>query len=268
MTTKFLMNLSTATILPDLRALIIDMDGVLWRGDTALPGFNLFFDALRCQQISFTLATNNSTKTQAQYAQKCAKFGVKVAPEEILTSAVAATVYLQNYYPPGTRVYVIGKRGIREAVAKAGFVIVEREAQVVVVGLDVDLTYAQLKQATLLINDGADFIGANPDLTLPTEEGLTPGNGVILAAITAATGKKPTIIGKPERFMFELALKRLAANPAQTAIIGDRLDTDILGGQWAGLKTILVLSGATKLQDLSNSQVKPDWIFNGIEDLV
>lgn len=244
------------------------MDGVLWRGETALPGLNNFFALLRQEHIGFILATNNSSKTQAQYVQKLAKFGVKVSPEEILTSALATAEYLKADYPPNSTFFVIGQDGIREAIISRGFNIGVENVAAVVVGLDFNLTYDALKQATLLINKGAAFIGTNPDLTYPVEDNFAPGNGAILAALTAATGKEPKIIGKPNQAMFEVALKQMQASPNSTAMLGDRLETDILGGQQVGLKTILVLSGITQKEDLKTSSIKADWVFDNLEDLL
>ena len=250
-----------------IKALIIDMDGVLWRGDTPLPGFVPFFERLGQKQMPFILATNNASKTQAQYVQKLAKLGVQVSPDKIMTSSLATADYLKTQFRPGSKIYVIGTDGIRQAVAEAGFEIAEREVEAVVVGLDFGLTYDKLRTATLLINQGARFIGTNPDLTFPFEGGESPGNGAILAALSAATGQKPMVIGKPEPTIFHLALQRMGAAPDQTAMLGDRLETDILGGQQAGLKTILVLTGITRPEELAGSTIKPDWVFNSLDEL-
>lgn len=244
------------------------MDGVLWRGNALLPGFKPLFDFLRRRRISFTLASNNSSRTQRQYAQKFAGFGVTISPQQVMTSSLATAEYLKTVYPPGTGVYVIGQDGIRQALTAAGFAIAEEGAAAVVVGLDFELTYAKLKTATVLINNGAAFIGTNPDRTFPFEGGIAPGNGAILAAISAATGQQPTVIGKPGRAMFTVALNRMGTGPGHTAMLGDRLETDILGGRQAGLKTILVLSGVTRPEDLAHSDLQPDWVFTGIDALL
>ncbi len=251
--------------LSEIKALVIDMDGVLWRGETALPGLTALFDILRQRQMPFMLATNNATKTQSQYVQKFAKFGIDMNPDRVMTSSLATAEYLKTQFSPGTRLHVVGQDGIRQAVAEAGFEIAEIKVAAVVVGLDFELTYEKLRTAVILINKGARFISTNADLTFPFEGGVAPGNGAILAAITAATGQKPISIGKPEPTIFELALGRLGTNPAQTAVLGDRLETDILGGQRAGLKTILVLSGVTQPEALATSEIKPDWVFSGID---
>ena len=251
-----------------IQALVIDMDGVLWRGATALPGLDNFFAFMRANNIPFTLATNNASKTPQQYVQRFAGLGIEVFPDEVMTSALATAAYLKTQYPPGTKLYVVGQAGIRQALGNAGFVIAEENVAAVVAGIDFELTYTKLKIATLQINKGARFIGTNPDLTFPVEGDFAPGAGSILAAISAATGKQPVVIGKPEPTLFEMALQRMKTSPARTAMIGDRLETDILGAQRAGLKTILVLSGVATPQALQASDIQPDWVFSGIKELV
>ena len=247
--------------------LIIDMDGVLYRGDEAIPGAKEFFAFLRERPTGFILATNNSTRTAQQYVDKLAQMGVEVTLEEILTSSQATAMYLETLAPPWTKVYVIGEEGLETAVRERGYIISGDGAEFVVAGMDRRLTYEKLKVATLLIRKGARFIGSNPDKTLPTEEGFIPGAGATLAALEASTGVAPTIIGKPERTIFELAMAKLGGSQEDTAIVGDRLDTDVLGGYNAGLKTILVLSGATNRQDVDNAPVKPDLVFEDIRHL-
>ena len=247
--------------------LIIDMDGVLYRGDEAIPGVEEFFAFLRKRPIGFILATNNSTRTAQQCVDKLTRMGVEVALSEILTSSQATALYLKALAPPGTKVYVIGEEGLETAVHERGYIISGDGAEFVVVGMDRRLTYEKLKVATLLIRKGARFIGSNPDKTLPTEEGFIPGAGAMLAALEASTGVAPTIVGKPERTIFELALAKLGSSQKDTAIVGDRLDTDVLGGYNAGLTTILVLSGATNRQDMDSTPVKPDLVFEDIRHL-
>ena len=257
--------------LSTIRAVTIDMDGVLWRGDTPLPGLVRFFEFLADRSIPFILATNNASKTPTQYQQKLASFGVAITPEHVLTSSLATAAYLQNEYDNGGRVYVVGGDGLRQAMLEAGFTVLDdasQPAEAVVAGIDFTLTYDKLKYATLLIQRGARFVGINGDLTFPSEEGFYPGAGSILAAIEAATRVKPVVIGKPEPYMFEIAMRKMGSQPAQTAMIGDRLETDILGGQRAGLKTILVTTGVDTRQSIEQKKIYPDAIFSGLEELV
>jgi len=255
--------------LQDISAFIIDMDGVLYRGSTMVPGAAEFIAFLREQGKKFLLLTNNSSRTPVQYVEKLARMGIEIDEGRIFTSAQATALYLRQKAKPGTRVYVIGMDGIREALTAEGFVLSEdSKVDFVVVGMDTTVTYEKLKKAALAIRAGAKFIGTNPDKTLPTEEGLVPGNGAILAAIQTATDVEPLIIGKPQKPIFEIALARLQSRPEETAVIGDRLETDILGGLQAGLKTILVLSGATDKDLLESSEVQPDWVFESVKELL
>ncbi len=250
-----------------LKGLVIDMDGVLWRGDHALPGLDRFFNTLRRRKIRFVLATNNNTKSPAGFVDKVRAMGVFVEPDEIVTATTATIHYLRASYPSGTRLYVVGERPLKQQLEQAGFVVADDDVAAVVAALDRDLNYEMLKRATLLIRAGADFIGANPDMVYPTPEGLAPGSGMVLAALEATTGCRPKIMGKPEAPVFLIALERMGLLPHQCASLGDRLDTDIAGGQRAGLKAILVMSGVTGTAELNESAVRPDWVFTGIDTL-
>jgi 4-nitrophenyl phosphatase len=250
----------------DIQALVIDMDGVLWRGDNPMPGLSDFFEFLRERPVAFRLATNNASRSPDQYVKKLASMGVVVRPDDILTSAVVTAQHIAAI-APGTSVYAIGD-GTRQAVLDYGLELSDGEhADFVAVGWDPKLTYKELSEATLLIHAGAKFIGTNPDRTLPTERGLLPGNGAILACLQAATDVEPFIIGKPERSMFDAALAAIGIDAGHTAVLGDRLETDILGGQKAGLRTIMVLTGVNHEADLAVSPVKPDWVFEDIQEL-
>jgi len=254
----------------DVRACIIDMDGVLWEGNRPLPGLIEFFTALRAGGIRFLLATNNASQTPEQYLEKLAGFGVTVAREEILTSAQATALYLRGQTPNGARVFVIGEAGLRQALTEQGFALCELwdvTAQYVVVGMDRGLNWDKLATATLNVRAGAIFVGTNPDLTIPVEQGIVHGNGAILAALQAATGVAPLVIGKPEPTMYQIAMQRLGVGPAETIAIGDRLDTDILGAARAGLRSVLVLSGVSRRADVERSDVKPTWVFENIREV-
>ena len=250
-----------------LHALLVDMDGVLWRGGKPLPGLTDFFHLLRERSLPFRLVTNNASKTPKQYVDQLASVGVQITPDEVLTSAIATARYIAGV-APGASVYVIGEEGLQQAVLDHGLRLSHGDhADFVAVGWDRGLTYEKLSQATLLIRAGARFIGCNPDVTWPGEQGLLPGNGATLAYLRASTGVEPLIIGKPEPAMFQAAVAALGADPAHTAMLGDRLETDILGGKNAGLRTILVLTGATDRAGLVESPVQPDWVFDSILEL-
>jgi 4-nitrophenyl phosphatase len=264
----------------NVRALIIDMDGVLWHGDQPMPGLTDFFQILRSQHIPFILATNNARLTQDQYVTKLAKMGVQVSPDEILTSSMATALYLSKHFTPSeTRVFVIGEDGATQPLVDLGFTLTglyelnddknnpNMGADVVVCGMDQKLSWDKLATATLNIRAGAKFIGTNADTTLPTERGLTHGNGAILAALEAATGVAPTIIGKPEPIIYQQALALLGIAPDQTIAIGDRLETDILGAVRTGIRSLMVLTGVSSEEDFKTEDYRPTWVMADIREV-
>jgi 4-nitrophenyl phosphatase len=266
----------------NIRAFIIDMDGVLWHGEQPQPGLQDFFQALHDHQIRFILATNNASLTREQYVTKLARMGVTtVTRDNILTSATATALYLAEHNnPETTRVFIVGEDGLRQPLLDQGFTLTgiyevndnSKEtpnlgAHIVVCGKDQTLTWDKLATATLNIRAGAAFIGTNADATLPTERGITHGNGAILAALKVATGVTPTIIGKPEPIMYQQALSLLGADPSQTVAIGDRLETDILGAVRTGIRSLLVLSGISTKEDLQKSDYQPTWIMPDIRTI-
>lgn len=255
--------------LSHLQGLILDMDGVLMRGREPLPGVPELFSSLRAHSISVVIASNNSTPTIDQMLERVNAAGAGASREEILTSSHATTDYLKTQMPEGGRVFAIGEAGLLSALTEAGFEIAEdhRRVEAVVVGMCRGLTWEMLVQATLAIRAGARFIGTNPDRTFPSELGIIPGAGSILAALQAASDVEPVIIGKPEPHLFRAALSRLGTPPEFTAVVGDRLETDILGGRNAGLTTILVLTGVTTAAGLSHATVMPDWTFDDLDGL-
>ena len=249
------------TALKALRHFIIDMDGVLYHGNQPNEGSAALLNELRSRGLGLLLLTNNSTLTPQQYVEKLARMDIRVSVSEILTSALATAQYLAAIAQPASRVYMIGENGLETALREAGFTLANHEVDFVVVGLDRHLTYEKLKIASLAIRAGAAYIATNPDVTLPTEEGLAPGIGAILAAISAATAVRPTVIGKPQPAAFRQALSLLQASPADTAAIGDRIETDIEGAQSVGLTTIFLLGGASSEDDVRSSPVRPDYVF-------
>jgi 4-nitrophenyl phosphatase len=258
-----------------IKNLILDMDGVLWRGDTPMPGLVDFFALLRRLEIGFVLATNNATKTAEQYTEKLSRFGVDAPPWRILTSAEATASYLSERYAAETSVYVMGERGLHDALRAKGFHIITPQqvedgetAPLVVVGFNRHAVYYDLAMAALLLHKGATFIATNPDVSFPSELGPLPGAGSFLAFISTATGVEPAaIIGKPGPAIFREAVERLEATTADTAMVGDRLSTDIAGAKAAGLSTILLLSGISSRADVGTKGVEPDYIFEDIREL-
>ncbi len=254
--------------LQGIRALIIDLDGVLWRGRQAFPGVADFFELLRARGLRFIVASNNSSRPTSDIVERLKRLAVAIREDEILTSAEATALYLPRLVQRDARIFLVGGIGIARALIHAGYHLVEEEADVVVAGLDLNLTYSKLRRATLEISRGAKFIGTNADTTYPGEHGIAPGAGAILAALQVATGVAPIVIGKPERAMFDVAVERLAVPREAVAMLGDRLDTDIEGAQRAGLKSILVLSGITTPEMLADSRIIPDAIFADVGALL
>ena len=260
----------------EITGVVMDMDGVLWRGDTPLPGLDVLFQWLTESETPFVLATNNSSRTQADYVVKLTKLGIANVPERnIVTSATATAAYIKSHYPADTRIHVFGMVGLRRILNSAGLTLVDYDGQIdppdiVVAGIDFELTYDALKWTALAIRAGAEYIGTNPDKTFPSMEGLVPGAGSMLAALEAATDQQPTVIGKPGMPMFETALDVLGTSAENTLMIGDRLGTDILGGKNAGMQTALLFTGVTTPDDLTQDAdtVWPDVAYEGLPELV
>jgi 4-nitrophenyl phosphatase len=255
------------------RYLITDMDGVLWRGQEPMPGLVEFFRFLRAENVRFVCATNNASTLAAKLAERLQGWGTDVTADEIVTSSTATADYLATILPQGSRLYVIGMEGLRAPLLQRGFELVDQDAATVkvaavVVGIDWNVTYNQFKRAALHIRAGAQFIGTNGDRTFPTPEGIVPGNGSLLALIETATDVKPIVIGKPEPVLYEMSLKRMNASPEQTLVLGDRLETDILGAVRLNLKSAMVLSGVTTREELAHSNYQPDWVFDDISDVM
>ena len=253
----------------DLRALLLDMDGVVYRGDTVLPGAREFLEFLRVRGIPHVFVTNNSSRTPSEYAAKLARMGIRAIPDHILTSAQVAVEDLRHSTTPQDRVFLLGGAGVREALAVANLTLADhyREATIVLVGLDRNLTYEKLAQAALAIGRGARFVATNGDRSFPSERGLEPGAGALVAALQATTGVAPKMYGKPEPEMFLQALARLGTTAATTGMVGDRWETDIVGAARSGLVTLAVATGVTSEADLRNADPAPDWIFTSLAEL-
>lgn len=254
------------------------MDGVLWRGPILMPGFVDFFKTLRRRNINFVMATNNASSVATEYVEKFGGFGVEISTANVVTSGEATADYLKMTYGKTAvskpTVYVVGSDSMTQAIAERGFEIipfsenkVPDKVDAVVVGFHRDACYNTLALASLYVHKGAAFIGTNPDQSFPSEFGPLPGAGALQAIISTATGIAPTVIGKPGPIMFEQAMARLGGTRENTAMLGDRLNTDIAGGNAAGLNTIMVLSGISSRADVGLSDSKPDYIVDDIAAL-
>jgi len=211
------------------------------------------------------LATNNSSRNVSEYVARLDSLGVPVNDDNIVTSGLVTLIAMEKQYPPSTPIYVIGSDSLSGLLTSHGYVIDAEHAKVVVVGLDVKLNYDKLTTAGQRILDGADFIGTNADRSLPTQTGVALGCGSILAALESMTERAPRVMGKPEPIMFEVALERLHTAPERTLMIGDRLDTDIVGAQRAGLRAALVLTGVRARVEAETTP--PDGIFDDLAAL-
>lgn len=253
----------------NIKALILDMDGVLWRDSTPIGDLPAIFTRIRKRGLKVALATNNATRTVDEHLEKLFSFGLNLKPWQIISSAAAAANVLSKDFPNGGGVFIVGENGIQRALEERGFTPIinpddETRPVAVIGGIDRYVSYGKLSRATLHIRAGVPFYGTNPDKTFPTPQGLVPGAGAILASIETATDVKPIIIGKPEPAMMYMALEKLGTSPEETLVVGDRLETDIAAGQAAGCKTALVLSGVSTREQAETWQPSPDFI---VEDL-
>lgn len=266
------------TTIADLQSLasykyaLMDMDGVLYRGNQALPGLHEFFHFLESNNIRYMLLTNNATMTSEDYHQKLLKMGVAVPAELIITSPAATAMYIHKIAPDGAGIYVVGMPALRRTLfgpedTGGKYYFDDKNPQFVVQGADFNLVYESVKRATLFIRGGARYIATNVDPVFPSEEGLIPGSGSIAALLQTATGQKPFVVGKPEPTMYELALEQLGAGLKETVMIGDNLLTDIDGALRLGIPTIMTLSGVTTPAEYAVSSIQADQSFAGLPEL-
>ena len=244
------------------------MDGVIWRNKVPIGNLQAIFQRINETGFKYAFATNNSTKTVASYVDLLNGLGIPVIGDQVFTSGLVTAHILLSTLSPGSELYVIGMPGLMETLTEKGFEVGFNSPAAVVVGLDETLTYEKLKIAVSLVMNDLPFFGTNPDVAIPTPDGLHPGAGSILAAIESASGVSPKIIGKPQPTIFECALEFLQTSPAETLVIGDRLSTDIAGGQVAGCQTGLVLSGVTEFNEAITWRPKIDFISDDLASLV
>lgn len=231
----------------NIKALILDMDGVIWKGDAPIGDLAAIFKRIRERGLKFAFATNNGTKTPEDYQKILAGFGVDVGAAQIVTSALGIAFMLSQKYPRGTKIFVIGEEGIRVALEEKGFEVVGVEdapqSEAVVMGIDRSVNFQKIAEATLLVRAGRPFYTTNTDRTFPTPRGEIPGSGAWVSVVSMATRTDPIVAGKPFPYLMELALERLGTLKEETLVVGDRLETDIAAGQAVGCPTALVLSG-------------------------
>jgi NagD protein len=248
------------------KAFIIDMDGVIYHGNRLLEGAVEFVDWLAENGKSFLFLTNSSERSPIELAQKLSRLGIMVDPEHFYTSALATAGFLASQHPGGS-VYVIGEPGLIQALYDAGFTMNNINPDFVVVGEGRGYSLEALERAVRLVMGGARLIGTNPDLSGPVEGGIVPACGALVAPIELAAKAKAYFIGKPNPLMMRHGLRRLNATREDTAIIGDRMDTDIVAGVESEIETVLVLSGVTALEDLSTYPYRPKHVLEGIFEI-
>ncbi|HEV6953842.1 MAG TPA: HAD-IIA family hydrolase [Promicromonospora sp.] len=249
------------------QAWLTDMDGVLVHEGTALPGGPEFIAALRDKGLPFLVLTNNSIFTPRDLRARLAYSGIDVPEENIWTSALATAQFVADQIPNGSA-YAIGEAGLTTALHQAGFTLTESDPDYVVLGETRTYSFEAITKAIRLVMDGARFICTNPDVTGPSQEGVLPATGSVAAMITAATGKQPYYVGKPNPVLFRSALNLIGAHSESTAMVGDRMDTDVLGGMEAGLETFLVLTGSTSAEEVDRYPFRPSHVVPSIADLV
>jgi NagD protein len=245
---------------------LIDMDGVIYRGRELIRGADQFVNQLITQQIPFFFLTNNSQRTRRDVATKLRRMGVEADEKHIFTCAMATARFLAQQKPHGTA-YVIGEGGLLNALHANGYSIVDHDPDYVVVGEGRTMTMETVEAAVQMIVAGAKLVATNLDPNCPTQHGLRPGCGAIVAMLEAATGVKAFSVGKPSPVMMRAARKELGLRAEETTIIGDTMETDILGGVQLGYRTVLVLSGGTSREDLLHYAYRPDVILDSIAEL-
>ena len=248
------------------KGFLIDMDGVIYRGPELIPGAAEFIASLRRSRIPFMFLTNNSQRTRRDVAMKLTRMGVAVEDKHIFTCAMATARFLASQKPHGTA-FVIGEGGLLNALHSNGYAIVDRSPDYVVVGEGRTLSFEMLEQAVQMVLDGAKLIATNLDPNCPTNSGTRPGCGAIVSLIEKATGIQAFSVGKPSPVMMRMARKELGMATSETIMIGDTMETDIQGGVQMGYKTILVLSGGSKREDLANFAYQPDLVIDSVADL-
>ncbi len=253
--------------------IVFDLDGVVYLGDTPIPGAVEALNGLAAQGHSLWFLTNNSTRSRRDYAEKLSRMGIPTTPEQVMTSSYATALYLKEQGAAGKTVYVVGERGIGEEMTNAGLRVLPDEtegpADYVVVGLDRNLTYDRMARAHEKIRQGARFVATNRDATYPMEVGEIPGGGAMVVFLEYSTRVTPVTIGKPEVGMWERILAVSGVQPSEALMIGDRPETDIMGAKRVGLRTALVLSGVTPAEAVATlpDEQQSDFVISSVVEL-
>jgi len=245
-----------------IRGIILDLDGTVYLGDEEVPGAAAFVQQMRDEGIRCLFVTNRSNRPAGTVCEQLTAYGIDCSPEEILTSAHATAGHL----PPGSA-YVIGEAGLIASLEAAGFTLTSRSPDYVIVGYDRSFDYGKLKIACRAIEGGARFIATNPDRAIKLEDGISPGTGAILAAITCVTDKPPQVIGKPGPIIFTMAVRQLGLEAHEVIAVGDSIETDVCAGINAGLRTVLLMTGVSTEATVKASRIQPTWLANNYDEL-
>lgn len=245
---------------------LIDLDGTIYKGRERIPAGERFIQRLQEQEIPYLLVTNNTTRTPQMVQDMLAQqFNIQTPLETIYTATMATVDYMKDMNR-GQTAYVIGETGLKSAISEAGYIEDKENPAYVVVGLDSQVTYDILATATLAIAKGALFIGTNPDLNIPTERGLMPGAGSLVALLEAATRVKPVFIGKPNAIIMNKALDILQVERSEAIMVGDNYLTDIMAGIQNDIASLLVTTGFTKAEEVPNLPIQPDYVVASLDE--
>lgn len=257
--------------LNEKKLFLLDMDGTLYLDETLFDGSADFLRHVKEKGGQYIFLTNNSSRGTDAYVAKMARLGIEAGPEDFFTSADATIIYLKEKYSRDTVYYVCGTESLKGQLRNAGFNVAEsasREVSVVLLGYDTELTYQKLENCCRLLNRGCDYVATHPDLVCPVSYGYAPDCGSVIQMLKTATGREPLVIGKPQPEMALFAMQKLGVSKEETAVIGDRLYTDILCGVNAGIDSIFVLSGEGTLDDIEKYAIRPSYVFSGIRQVL
>lgn len=250
----------------EYKGYLIDLDGTMYNGTSPIPAAPRFIQRLQERKIPFLFVTNNTTKTQKEVTDNlCLNFGIDVTEDHIYTGSLATAKYMKKLNK-GNKVFAIGETGLKDALANSGFIEDRQNPDFVVVALDRKATYADFEIATLAIQKGAQFIATNKDTNMPSEKGMVPGAGSLVALVVAATRVEPVFIGKPESIIMDEALEVIGLTKEEVVMVGDNYETDILAGIQNGIDTLLVYTGFTKSEDLTVDMQQPTYVVDSLDE--
>ncbi|MCA0971771.1 TIGR01457 family HAD-type hydrolase [Halobacillus litoralis] len=246
---------------------LIDLDGTMYRGTEKIEGADSFVHHLEANGFPYLFLTNNSAKTAGQVVEKLTRLGIPATEDHIFTSSMATASYISDLKNQA-KVFVIGEHGLIDALQKEGHQIVEDDADYVIIGLDRDISYEKLTKACLNVRNGAKLISTNRDVAIPTERGMMPGNGAITSVVSVSTGVSPIFVGKPSSIIMDQALERIGFSKEEVVMVGDNYDTDIMSGISAGIDTLMVETGVSTFDGISDRPKQPTYQYKNLMDVI